>query len=223
VSFYTSLDRERVLTSMAQIFDERGDGIVVRGGPVELTKDDRTPHLKVDQAHRLLTDALAKYRQEHRTLPARVVVHKTSAFNQAEIDGFTSAVEDVRVDSIDLVSVTNDDPPHLFRRGAYPPLRGSLLELEENLHLLYTRGSVEFFKTYPGLYVPRPLMFRCDVAHQTPKHLAREILALTKMNWNHTQFDAGDPITLEAARKVGKILKYVSEDGRVATRYSYYM
>jgi hypothetical protein len=98
-----------------------------------------------------------------------------------------------------------------------------LIELEDNLELLYTRGSVEFFKTYPGLYVPRPLLFRCDVAQQTPKHLAREILALTKMNWNHTQFDAGDPITLEAARKVGKILKYVSDDGRVAPRYSYYM
>src|SRR5262249_14600943 len=112
---------------------------------------------------------------------------------------------------------------HLFRRGAYPPLRGTLLEIEENVRVLYTRGSVDFFKTYPGQYVPRPLLFTCAQAEQTPNHLAQEILALTKMNWNHTQFDAGDPIPIEAARKVGRILKYVDEGGRVAPRYSYYM
>jgi hypothetical protein len=223
VSFYASLDRARLLTSMAQIFDERGDGIVVRGGPVEVDKFDRTPHLGAEQARALLADALTRYRSEHRTLPARVVAHKTSGFSEAEIDGFQGAATEAHVDSIDLVSISSDDPAHLFRHGAYPPLRGTLLELEDQVRVLYTRGSVDFFRTYPGLYVPRPLMFACAVAEQTPNHLALEILALTKMNWNHTQFDAGDPITTEAARKVGRILKHVAENGRVAPRYSYYM
>jgi hypothetical protein len=223
VSFYGSLDRARLLTSMAQIFDERGDGIIVRGGPVEIDKFDRTPHLKAVQSRELLTDALSRYRTEHRTLPARVVVHKTSRFSAGEVEGFGAAAADAAVDSIDLVSVSNDDPPHLFRHGLYPPLRGTLLEIEDRARVLYTRGSVDFFKTYPGMYIPRPLMFTCAVAEQTPNHLAQEILALTKMNWNHTQFDAGDPITIEAARKVGRVLKYVGEEGRVAPRYSYYM
>ena len=223
VSFYGSLDRTRLLTSMAQIFDERGDGIIVRGGPAEIDKTDRSPHLAAQQAQALLADALSKYRSEHRALPARIVVHKTSQFSESESEGFRTAAEEARVDSVDLVSISGDDAPHLFRRGAYPPLRGSLLEVDERIRVLYTRGSVDFFKTYPGQYVPRPLMFTCEQAEQTPNHLAQEILALTKMNWNHTQFDAGDPITIEAARKVGRILKYVDENGRVAPRYSYYM
>ena len=57
--------------------------------------------------------------------------------------------------------------------------------------MLYTKGSVDFFSAYPGLYVPKPLGFRCDRVAETPAFLAKEILALTKMNWNNTQFDGG--------------------------------
>lgn len=59
------------------------------------------------------------------------------------------------------------------------------------------------------MYVPRSLRFRCDRSDQTPVSLAKEILALTKMNWNNTQFDNSEPITLHAARQVGDILKYL--------------
>jgi hypothetical protein len=73
------------------------------------------------------------------------------------------------------------------------------------------------------MYVPRPFFFRCEDIEETPRHLAAEILALTKMNWNDTQFDGAEPITVEAARRVGQILKYVPEGGRVGPRYSFYM
>jgi hypothetical protein len=41
------------------------------------------------------------------------------------------------------------------------------------------------------------------------------------MNWNNTRFDNRNPITIEAARNVGDILKYV--EGAPQPRYSYYM
>jgi hypothetical protein len=222
ISFYHSLDRTNVVTSMAQVFDERGDGIVVRGAPVKLVKDDRTPHLQEEDAETLLARALQHYRREHSTAPARIVLHKTSRFNAAEREGFFTAAEGERIQNVDFVSVTERDAPRLYRNGAYPPLRGSMLTLDEREHILYTRGSVDYYATYPGMYVPRPLQFRCDETVSTPKHLAREILALTKMNWNKTQFDQSEPITISAARSVGAILKYVEGD-KIETRYSYYM
>lgn len=45
LSALTPIEGGKLMTSMAQIFDERGDGMVVKGAPVELDKDDRTPHL----------------------------------------------------------------------------------------------------------------------------------------------------------------------------------
>ena len=40
--------------------------------------------------------ALDAYRREHRTLPARVVLHKSSAFTADEIDGFEGAADERR-------------------------------------------------------------------------------------------------------------------------------
>lgn len=223
ISFYYAVDQTNILTNMAQIFDERGDGIVVRGAPVRLSKDDRVPHLEEEDAKNLLILALEHYRREHETAPARVVLHKTSRFTPAEREGFVTAVEDERIGRVDFVSITDHEPPRLFRVGAYPVLRGSTVTLSSRKHLLYTRGSVDFFRTYPGMYVPRPLVFNCDETVSTPRTLAREILALTKMNWNKTQFDQSEPITVHAARRVGRILKYIEADGRIESRYSYYM
>lgn len=123
---------------------------------------------------------------------------------------------------MDLVSVRAPDAK-LFRRGAYPPLRGTFLALDSRAQILYTRGSVVFFGTYPGMYVPQPLGIRCDHTESTPRALAEEVLALTKMNWNNTQFDCHDPITVRAARQVGKILKYVAPDEPVEPRYAHYI
>jgi hypothetical protein len=125
---------------------------------------------------------------------------------------------------VDLISL-DQSFTRLYRTGNYPPLRGSYLSLDEQNHILYTRGSVDFFQTYPGMYIPRPLSFKCEQTEQTPKFLAQEILALTKMNWNQTQFDGADPITIRAARQVSGILKYIpsSENAKLAPAYRFYM
>lgn len=222
ISFYKTLDHSRLLTSVAQVFNERGDGIVVRGGMAKISKDDKQPHLSSNDAYHLLNDVLARYRQEHRTLPARLVVHKSSIYNTEELEGFKKAAQNQGVDLIDLVSIS-DSFTRLFRVGAYPPMRGTFFCLDNKSHVLYTRGSVNFFATYPGMYIPKPLLFRCEATDQTPTFLAQEILALTKMNWNNTQFDGGEPITLRAAHQVGAILKYIGEKEAIAQRYSSYM
>ncbi len=45
VSFYKTLDNASVMTSIAQVFNQRGEGVIVRGGTAEITKEDRQPHL----------------------------------------------------------------------------------------------------------------------------------------------------------------------------------
>jgi hypothetical protein len=39
--------------------------------------------------------------------------------------------------------------------------------------------------------------------------LAKDVLALTKVNWNTTQFDQKLPAPIKAAREVGRILKHI--------------
>ena len=223
ISFYQSLDQKKLRTSMAQVFNERGYGVVVRGGTVKVSKEDRQPHLSKAASSKLLNEALSRYKKEHHNLPARVVVHKTSIFNQDELAGCESAISDLDIDSFDLLSVA-ESYTRLFRTGYYPPLRGTLLNIDDSKQVLYTRGSVDFYQEYAGLYVPKSLLIRREKADATPMQLATEILQLTKMNWNNTQFDSLTPITVKAARDVGKMLKYVTgKNEPVQDSYRFYM
>lgn len=222
VAFYKSLDGSRIHTSVAQVFNERGDGIIVQGGAAKVSKEDRQIHLEKKDAESLLLKALKTYKFEHRTLPARIVLHKSTSFDENEVEGFWAAATNQGIEIVEMVSLTRSST-RLFRVGDYPPLRGTFLSLDDRNHVLYTKGAVDFFATYPGMYVPRPMLFRCDDVESTPTQLASEILALSKMNWNNTQFDGGSPITLRTADKVGEILRYVEEGHKIESRYSYYM
>jgi hypothetical protein len=222
VSFYKTLDRESVHTSVAQMFNQRGQGVIVRGGTARISSDDRTPHLSEADAYQLLLNALKTYRMEHRTNPARVVVHKTSWYDRDERAGLRAAVAEMGIEYADLLTV-RESYTRLFRDNYYPPLRGTLLSLDDRAHVLYTRGSVEFFATYPGLYVPLPLELLCEDTEESPENLAKEVLALTKMNWNNTQFDGKWPITILAAKKVGSILRHLGVNDRCEPHYGFYM
>jgi len=226
VSFYHSLDAKRVHTSVAQVFNERGEGVILRGGDAEpISKDpkaDRKPHLSQENMRVLIKNVLGAYRTEHKHAPPRVVVHKTSSFNQAERAGCHAALDELNIDGRDLLVVSRSST-RLFRVGQYPPLRGTFVELDSKHHVLYTKGSTDFYMVYPGWYVPRPLEFFCEDTQTTPRKLAEEILALTKMNWNNTQFDNSMPITVRAARQVGAILKYLDRSSTTPTSYAYYM
>lgn len=222
VSFYRSLDKNSLLTSVAQVFNERGEGVVVRGGAASISKDDLQAHLGEEAAYNLLRDALSSYWDVHRTFPARLVVHKSSRFDEGERRGFTTALREKGISTHDFLWVSNS-ASRLYRGGVYPPLRGTLVSLDDTEMVLYTRGSVEFFETYPGKYLPVPLRLRCESTEQTQKFLAREVLALSKMNWNNTQFDGAEPVTLRASRKCSGVLRYCSMSLPIEPRYSFYM
>lgn len=222
ISFFEAKDGSSLQTSVAQVFNERGEGVVVRGGPATLSVEDRTPHLDRDDAAKLLVRALSIYRREHRTMPARLVCHKSSYFTHDEVAGFRDGAKQERIDGLDLISVRKS-LSRLYRQGAYPPLRGTYLDVDAEESLLYTNGSVDFYRCYPGLYVPRALSVMWDAIQQAPTKLLREILALTKMNWNTTVFANAEPITIGAARVVGDIMRHVGENDPIQEGYSYYM
>ena len=72
------------------------------------------------------------------------------------------------------------------------------------------------------MYVPSPLEFVRNDGETPAIELAREILELGKLNFNNTQFDSGDPITVRAARRVGDILKHVPSGKKVNSRFRYF-
>jgi hypothetical protein len=220
-SFFKSTDGDRMLTSVAQVFDERGEGLIVQGGNARIDKNDRSPHLSAEDAQNLLTGALAIYRREHGNTPARVLVHKTSYFDDAEIEGCRAAAQAERIEMLELVGVKRSGV-RLLRGGALPPLRGTTLSLDERTGLVYLRGSVPYYRMYPGMYIPSPIEFVRNDGESTLTDLAQELLELSKLNFNNTQFDGGEPITVRAARRVGDILKHVGSERIIQSRFRYF-
>lgn len=208
IGFYKDLSGQRLLTSTAQMFDERGRGLILRGARARTDKGDRHPFLDRNDAYDLVSRSIRAYRAHHGHAPARLVILKTARFEAGEADGITQAANEFQIDRRDLVWVSENPYTTLVREGNYPPLRGSFLQLGKD-GLLFTRGSVPYYRTYPGLRVPQPLLLRPYACDTPLSDLAYEILALTKMNWNTTQFDQALPIPIRAARQVGRVLKHV--------------
>ena len=222
ISFYRTRDKKTIQTSVAQIFNEHGNGVILRGTPVKEDKKDRQPHLTEEQAYNLLKESLSEYYNAIKIFPQRLVIHKSSNYSEEEIDGFKRVAYDMNINSIDLVTIMPTSF-RLYRDNDYPPLRGTMFSLDRCRHFLYTRGYVEYYGTYPGKYIPNPIEIRLFSFDESPEQICKEILSLTKMNWNNTQFDRKFPITIDCSRNVGEILKYVSPEQKPQIKYSFYM
>lgn len=209
IGFYRDLDGQQLWTSTAQMFDERGRGLILRGARAQTETRGRHPYLTAKDAEELVAQSIAAYKAHHRHVPARLVVLKTSRFRPEEAEGIDAALGKSGIEMSDLIWVQESSPIAIFRDGNYPVLRGTFVDLGGK-GLLYTRGSVPFYGTFPGLRVPHPLLL---VPHENSDSkiltLAKDVLALTKVNWNTTQFDQKLPAPIKAAREVGRILKHV--------------
>lgn len=72
--------------------------------------------------------------------------------------------------------------------------------------------------------VPSPLRIADHVGQDTPRDtLLREILTLTKLNWNSAHFAGSLPITLKFSRLVGDIMREIPPDREPLPQYKYYM
>jgi hypothetical protein len=69
VSFFEGLDGSSLQTSSAQLFDERGEGLILKGGPGLKDKSDRQPFLSAVDAFNLTRTALQSYKKEHGNYP----------------------------------------------------------------------------------------------------------------------------------------------------------
>jgi len=99
----------------------------------------------------------------------------------------------------------------LLRRGMREPSRGTLCTIEEKDHFLFTTGYVSWWDEYPGPHIPSPLEIGAGVGSDLTER-AREVLTLTKMNWNSADGIGRHPITTTFARRVGMIMTEMDED-----------
>lgn len=220
VSFYVDRTDGSYRSAMAQAFSDHGEGIVMRGRPFRWTQL-RSPHLTGELAEDLMNNVLREYSKHVDHAPARVVVHKWSQFWDDERAGFDRALSNIKI--VDYVAFGSRDI-RLFRVGKHPPLRGTLVTLDRGNALLYTRGYVPYFGAHVGARVPRPIEIVQHLGPTSLTQIAQEILLLTKLDWNTSDFGGREPITTAFSKDVGAILAELPrEAAQPKTLYRFYM
>lgn len=227
ISFYRPLGSARtsVQTSLVQAFDEHGEGLVLRGHDFTWDpekNDSRSPHLNAEQAGELIRLVLGRYQTEMGQKPRRVVVHKTSRFWPEERVGFREVLQSY-VTQFDLVALQPQSAVRLLTANKYPPLRGTYFRVGD-IDYLYSSGYIAELRQYHGVHVPSPLQIADHIGQDTPREsLLKEILILTKMNWNSSRLGGLMPITLKFSRLVGDILREIPADREPLTNFRFYM
>jgi hypothetical protein len=224
VSFYRPIGSNPGIlqTSVAQAFDEHGEGIVLRGNSFEWDddKDGKSPHLDEDQSKALIDNAIQRYKLETGQTPRRVVIHKSSSYWPDELLGFSRALSSIR--EFDLVSLRYNNRVRLLRQANYPVLRGTQFTIGDRT-FLYTTGYIPSMRKFPHGHVPSPLEISEHHGDSSIEEICQELLALTKLNWNSSFFASAEPITLKFSRTVGGVMKEMPEGLEPRPQFKYYI
>ncbi len=227
IGFYRPLGSRfpTMQTSLVQAFDEHGEGLVLRGHDFDWDPDktgSRSPHLSADDAASLMGRVLDQYERHMHQTPARVVVHKTSRFWPDERDGFRAAIES-RARRYDLLALEAQSAVRLITTSKYPPLRGTRFTIGD-LDYLYTTGYIAALGEFHGMHVPAPLQIADHVGQDTPREaLLKEVLALTKLNWNSAALGGLLPVTIKFSRLVGQIMREIPRDREPLPQFKFYI
>jgi hypothetical protein len=226
ISFYQEISKEfrSMGTSMAHIYMRTGESQVIRGNsfPWDI-KQGLSPTLTSDQASEIMGNVLSLYKRQKNKLPRRVVVHKSSPFTLEEISGLDEA--NSRIEIVDYVHIGENVDVRAYPDGyEYPILRGTMLG-KKTKWFLFTTGFIPSLGTYPGSTVPMPLMIETYRLNSTPYQVCKDIMALTKLDWNTADFCRRAPVTLSVSKKVGDILSEMRENEiyEPPSGYRYYM
>lgn len=222
ISFHHLKRREGdvVYASVAQAFSNEVEPFALKGSLVPHNqRRDRQPYLDEAQSASLIAEVLDKYKDRAGLFPTRVVIHKTSTYQPEEEKGFRSAAEAL-VPACDLVWMRST-AFRLIRKGMQEPWRGTLCTVGDESYL-FTSGYVAWWDEYPGPHIPAPLQIG-SCGSTDIRERAREILALTKMNWNSSEGLGRFPITISFARKVGMLMTELSENQIPNPSYRFYM
>ena len=153
----------------------------------------------------MLTQALESYKEQNGEYPKEVFIHAKTRFNGEEWNAF----KEVTPKGINLVGVTitKNKPLKLYKtEGDFAILRGNAFIVNVKSAFLWTVGHVPKIQTALSMEVPNPLFIEINKGEAEIIQVLKDILALTKLNYNACIYADGIPVTLRFADKIGEIL-----------------
>lgn len=190
----------------AQMFLDTGDGIVFLGDDKPIYSPfKRQFTLTSNASEKLLKGILDTYKTLDGRPLKEIFIHCRSEINEEQWEGYQKACPE----NVKLVGVRvrpQRDGPRLYRIGTRPVLRGTFWKLNEKSGYLYCSGFKSRIAAYDGWETPVPLKIDVQYGDATIELVAKDILGLTKLNYNACRLGESEPVTIKFSNAVGEIL-----------------
>ena len=219
-------DGNKYTTCCSQVFYPDGTGFrFVAYDTREFTQDERdNPYLSYYEMQSVLSRSLEIYQSGHfGRVPKKVTIHKNTEFKEDEILGaLDSFREETEVELVQIIksidwkgirfNTGNRSSPH-----QYPVMRGTYLPMQPNEALFWSQGSVQGVHIDNPRYnvykegnlkpTPSPLLLRRFSGDGGWHETCRNILGLTKMDWNNNTLYKKLPVTLIYSKAFADIVQ----------------
>lgn len=197
--------KDKTACCAAQMFLDSGDGMVFRGnvGPW-YNPDTEEFHLSKKDAKEILNQSLQAYYDRFKFYPKEIFIHAKTFFDDIEWNGFQEAVSDKS--NIIGIRIRQETSFKLYRLGEYCVPRGMMLQYDKDRAYLWTNGFIPRYKTQIGLETPNPINIIITRGNAEIEIVCKDILSLTKLNYNACIYGDSFPVTLKFADKIGEIL-----------------
>ena len=225
---------DHVVLGCSHIYSERGEGLQYRLSKVENPIIRRgNPFMSEDDARRTGDTIRQLFFSARKKLPERVVLHKRTPFVKAEQEGLRDGLSGVqRIDMLEIgidhalryiasVPKPNGKP----EEDRFPVRRGTTIALDDYSALLWVHGATTAvnnprWRYYQGKRrIPAPLFVKRYAGRTPLQELAREILGLSKMNWNTFDLYTKLPATLQSSGDMAKIGSLLQRFGAMSYDY----
>lgn len=220
------------VTCCSQVFDMDGGGMQfvafeARDPVADVAEARRNPFLSRDDMRAVLVRSLELYQGRNGgNLPKRLVIHKTTAFKNEEIDGAFDAlsgvpeIECVEVSAAScwrgvwLIQSGRSKPP--TKPSGYPVPRGTMVVRSGNSALVWVAGNAPEVSNTGDYYqgkksIPKPLQLVRHAGKGSLELIAHEALALTKMDWNNDALYDPVPVSIRYSQRLARTIANVPD------------
>lgn len=220
------------VTCCSQVFDMDGGGMQfvafeAKDPVADVREARRNPFLSRGDMRAVLARSLGIYQSRNGgNLPKRLVIHKTTAFKQEELDGAFDALAAIaEVECIEigarsnwrgvwLIDSNTENSPS--KPSMYPVPRGIMAVRSGVSALLWAAGNAPLVSTTGDYFqgkksIPKPLQLVRHAGRGPLDISAAEVLALTKMDWNNDALYDPVPVSIRYSQRLARTIANVPD------------
>ncbi|WP_164515027.1 SIR2 family protein [Paenibacillus lentus] len=192
----------------------------------------KNPYMSQNDARRMGESVRQLFYESLSRLPRRVVIHKRTPFQKEEKEGLLQGL--AGIENIDMIEINIESAQRYvssvmkhdgtFVEDGFPIRRATSIILENQKALLWVHGTTEAIisnrKYYQGKSrIPAPLVIKRHHGNSSLSTIAREILGLSKMNWNTFDLYTKLPATIQSSNEIAKIGSLLERFGPMSYDY----